>query len=146
MRRARRGDRPRHFGREDRAAAMVEFAIVAPLLFMLVFGLIDVGRFMFEYHHLVNAVRDGARVGAVLPMTTAAERIASYHVITTRVVESVSLRPINPHWVAVSEVGVAPTRRVRVTVTGYPFEPTTPFFTRRTTLPSVTAEYRYEFQ
>jgi Flp pilus assembly protein TadG len=146
MRRARRWQRPRHFGREERAAAMVEFAIVAPLLFMLVFGLIDVGRFMFEYHHLVNAVRDGARVGAVLPMTTAAERTASYNTITNHVVSSVSLRPINPNWVSVSEVGTAPTRRVRVSVTGYPFEPTTPFFTRRTTLPSVTAEYRYEFQ
>lgn len=125
---------------------MVEFAIVAPLLFMMVFGLIDVGRFMFEYHHLVNAVRDGARVGAVLPMATAAERTASYNTITTHVVSSVSLRPISPRLVSVSEVGTAPTRRVRVSVTGYPFEPTTPFFTRRTTLPSVTAEYRYEFQ
>ncbi len=139
-------DRWRRLGRDDQAAAMVEFAIVAPLLFMLVFGLIDVGRFMFEYHHLVNAVRDGARVGAVLPMATAAERTASYNTITTHVVSSVSLRPINPRLVSVSEVGTAPTRRVRVSVTGYPFEPTTPFFTRRTTLPSVTAEYRYEFQ
>jgi Flp pilus assembly protein TadG len=137
---------PRHFAREERAAAMVEFAIVAPLLFMLVFGLIDVGRFMFEYHHLANAVREGARVGAVLPMNTAAERTASYNTITTHVVSSVSLRPINPRWVAVSETGTAPTRRVRVSVTGYPFEPTTPFFTRRTTLPTVTAEFRYEFQ
>lgn len=146
MRDPRARNRPQRFGRDDHAAAMVEFAIVAPLLFMLVFGLIDVGRFMFEYHHLVNAVRDGARVGAVLPMTTAAERSASYTIITTHVVSSVSLRPINPRWVAVSEVGTPPTRRVRVSVTGYPFEPTTPFFTRRTTLPSVTAEYRYEFQ
>jgi len=146
MRPHRRSSRSRHFGRDERAAAMVEFAIVAPLLFMLVFGLIDVGRFMFEYHHVVNGVREGARVGAVLPMTTAAERTASYTTITNHVVATISLRRVDPRWVSVSEVGTPPTRRVRVSVAGYPFEPTTPFFTRRTTLPSVTAEYRYEFQ
>lgn len=64
---------------------------------------------MFEDQHLANAVREGARVDAALPMTTAAERTASDETITTPVVSSVSLRPTDRCWVTVSEtvVGVA---------------------------------------
>ena len=136
----------RRFRRDDRAASMVEFAIVAPLLFLLVFGLLDAGRFFLEYHHLANAVREAARVGAVLPMNTAAERTASFQVITQHVVSNVGLRTMNARWITVSEVGAVPAKRVRVTVTGVPFAPVTPFFTRRTTLPTIAAEYRHEFQ
>lgn len=55
----------RAFLREERAAAMVEFAIVALLLFLLVFGTIDWGRYLFQRTIMVNAVREGARYGAV---------------------------------------------------------------------------------
>ena len=138
--------RVRQFGRERRAAAMVEFAIVAPVLFLLVFGLLDAGRFFLEYHHLANAVREGARVGAVLPMSTAAERTASIQAITQHVISNVGLRTMNAQWITVSEVGTVPAKRVRVTISGVPFTPVTPFFTRRTTLPTIAAEYRHEFQ
>lgn len=134
------------FRREQRAASMVEFAIVAPLLFMLVFGMLDAGRFLLEYHHLANAVRDAARAGAVLPMATAAERTASIQTITQHVVSNVALRSLDARLVSVTEVGTIPGRRIRVTVAGVPFQPVTPFFTRRTTLPTIAAEYRHEFQ
>jgi Flp pilus assembly protein TadG len=125
---------------------MLEFAIVAPLLFTLVFGLLDAGRFFLEYHHLANAVREGARLGAVLPLGTAAERTASYAAITTHVVNNVALRQMNTQWVTVTEVGTVPARRVRVAAAGVPFTPITPFFTARVTLPTIAAEYRHEFQ
>ncbi|MEO8424046.1 MAG: TadE family protein [Actinomycetota bacterium] len=49
---------------EDGAAA-VEFAIVATLFFMLVFGIIDFGFAFHSWNNTANAAREGARRGAV---------------------------------------------------------------------------------
>jgi Flp pilus assembly protein TadG len=49
---------------EDGAAA-VEFAIVASLFFMLVFGIIDFGFAFHSWNNAANAAREGARKGAV---------------------------------------------------------------------------------
>lgn len=53
-------------------AAVVEFAVVAPLLFMLTLGLMEVSRMVMVKQLLINASREGARL-AVLPGTTSAE-------------------------------------------------------------------------
>jgi Flp pilus assembly protein TadG len=45
--------------------AMVEFALVAPLFFLLLFGIIEAGRFIFYYETLNNATREGARYAIV---------------------------------------------------------------------------------
>ena len=52
-----------------RAASAVEFAIVAPLLFMLVLGMIEFGRMLMVQQIVTNAAREGARK-AVLPGAT----------------------------------------------------------------------------
>lgn len=44
-----------------RGAAVVEFAIIAPLFFMLVFGIIEFGRALMVQQILTNASREGAR-------------------------------------------------------------------------------------
>jgi hypothetical protein len=44
---------------------MAEFALVAPLFFMLLFGIIEAGRFVFYYEILNNATREGARYAIV---------------------------------------------------------------------------------
>lgn len=49
---------------EDGAAA-VEFAIVASLFFLLVFGIIDFGFAFHSWNNTANAAREGARRGAV---------------------------------------------------------------------------------
>jgi Flp pilus assembly protein TadG len=51
-------------------AAVVEFAITAPVLFLLVIGMIDVGRAVMVQNLITNAARDGAR-SAVLDGSTA---------------------------------------------------------------------------
>jgi Flp pilus assembly protein TadG len=51
--------------RKRRGVAAVEFAIVAPLLFVLVLGLIEFGRVMMVQEILVNAAREGARTGTL---------------------------------------------------------------------------------
>lgn len=50
----------------ERAQAMVEFAIVAPILFLLLFGVIEVGRMMFLYASVTNASREAVRWGSAV--------------------------------------------------------------------------------
>ena len=56
--------------RDDRAAALVEFALLAPLLFMILLGTVTGGFALSEKNSITNAVREGARVGATLPKGT----------------------------------------------------------------------------
>jgi Flp pilus assembly protein TadG len=48
-----------------RAAAAVEFAVVAPVLFCLVLGIVEVGRGLMVIQLLNNAARAGCRTGVV---------------------------------------------------------------------------------
>ncbi len=52
-------------------AALVEFALVAPLMILFTMGLIDIGRMTMVKQLLVNASREGARQ-ASLPVATSA--------------------------------------------------------------------------
>lgn len=61
--------------RSLRGAAVVEFAFVAPLLIMLTFGMIELGRVVMVKQLMINASREGARM-AILPASTAEEVIA----------------------------------------------------------------------
>jgi Flp pilus assembly protein TadG len=53
----------------QRGAAMVEFALIALLFFMILFGIIEFARAFFVYNTLVEATRRGARVAAVCPVS-----------------------------------------------------------------------------
>ena len=48
-------------------AAMVEFAIVAGVFFIFLFGVIEFGRFLFTWNTLTEMARRGARIAAVCP-------------------------------------------------------------------------------
>ena len=48
-----------------RAQALVEFALVVPFFFLLLFGIIEAGRFIFYYETLSNSTREGARYAIV---------------------------------------------------------------------------------
>lgn len=71
--------------RNRRGAAVVEFAVVAPIFVALVLGMIEFGRALMVQQTLTNASREGARV-AVLEGATASEvttavndRLATIH-------------------------------------------------------------------
>ncbi len=49
----------------DRGQALVEFAFVFPIIALLAFAFVDVGRAVFGYNTLTNAAREAARVAAV---------------------------------------------------------------------------------
>lgn len=57
--------------RKSRAQAMVEFALVLPILLLLVYGLIEVGRLLFIYSSGVSAARQAARYGSTTGVNTA---------------------------------------------------------------------------
>ena len=46
----------------QRSQALIEFALVSPVLLLLLFGVIDIGRAIFYYDTLNHAAREGARV------------------------------------------------------------------------------------
>jgi len=49
-----------------RAQAMVEFAIALPILLVLLFGIMEVGRLMLIYTMVVNASRDAVRYASAV--------------------------------------------------------------------------------
>ena len=56
--RGRRADR-------SRGQSLVEFALILPIFFVVVFGLIDGARLVFAYNTVAQAARDAARTAAV---------------------------------------------------------------------------------
>jgi Flp pilus assembly protein TadG len=58
--------RSRSLRRDEEGAAIVEFALVMPILALIVFGIIDFGRAFYTVNNIISAVREGARYGAVL--------------------------------------------------------------------------------
>ena len=62
--------RPRRT-RDQRGAAAVEFALVAPMVLMLLFGMISGGMTYSDHLSITNAVREGARFGAAVDYTNA---------------------------------------------------------------------------
>lgn len=58
--------------KDERGANAVEFAIVVPVLLLIVLGIIQFGMILFTYNNMVQAAREAARTLAVQE-TTAAE-------------------------------------------------------------------------
>ncbi|HOJ61719.1 MAG TPA: pilus assembly protein [bacterium] len=69
-------NRSRGFRKGERGGAIIEMAVVMPILFMFLFGIVEFGRIMMVSHSLNNAARAGARV-AVLPGATNAAVLAA---------------------------------------------------------------------
>ena len=51
--------------RREHGAALVEFAIVAPLLILLLFGIVEFGWVLAQFNEVRHAAQEGARWGAV---------------------------------------------------------------------------------
>jgi hypothetical protein len=61
--RASGGRRDRASG--DRGAVLIEFAIITPLLFLLLFGVVEFGKGFNDYQSIRQGVREGARAASV---------------------------------------------------------------------------------
>jgi Flp pilus assembly protein TadG len=54
--------RRRRHGRSERGQSLVEFALVLPMLLVVLFAIVDFGRMFQGYVSLTNATREGARM------------------------------------------------------------------------------------
>ena len=61
-------------GGRERGAAAVEFALVAPILLLLVFGIIGYGYMLSFRQALSQGAAEGARAAAVSPLPAAADK------------------------------------------------------------------------
>jgi Flp pilus assembly protein TadG len=71
-----------------RGQSLVEFALVIPIVVLLIVSFVEIGRAVFAYNTIANAARQAARVAAVnqLPDVTDCDE--------TRPIED----PYEPHW------------------------------------------------
>src|SRR5256884_2802333 len=69
----------RKFLRRRAGQSMVEFAVLAPVFFLLLLGTIDLGRAVYTYNAISNAAREGARAAVPYdsPLPTTASVVAA---------------------------------------------------------------------
>lgn len=109
--------------RDERGTAVVEFAIVLPVLLTMVLAIIDFGRMMAVAASLAAAVRDGARMGAAMTNVTDATQLSA---VKSRVVSN--FQPFGGAQLTASNVAVTvdASYNITVKVTGYTYVPITP--------------------
>ena len=56
--------------RGGRGQSLVEFALVLPILLLMLMGIVDAGRLIYTYNTVSNAARQGARIAIVNQSTT----------------------------------------------------------------------------
>ena len=127
--------RPRHGGQ-----ALIEFALVVPLLLLLFMGVVDFGRAIYAYNAVSNAAREGGRTAIVNQYAADVESRASSQATALGIPAScagaglpgvcVSYTPPDP---TVTCPAIACLAAVTVT---YQFTPLTPIIS--TILPSIT--------
>ena len=59
----------------ERGTTVAEFAMVALIFFVIIFGIIEFGRMLYTHNALADATRRGARFAVLNPGITAADKI-----------------------------------------------------------------------
>ncbi|MBI1390669.1 MAG: DUF4320 family protein [bacterium] len=98
----------------ETGSATVEFAVVAPIILLLLFGIVEFGRVMSVQHLLNTAAREGARV-AVLPGASTGQVNAKIAEVLTGAGISSEVIEISPADVSSANRNDPITVRVRVT-------------------------------
>lgn len=138
------------FRKGQSGQALVEFAIVIPLVLVLLLGMIEWGFLLWTKMTFVNAVRDGSRSAAVMREWTSIE---AENTLLTRNLVNDRLTPLP----ATLKAGVfdritvellpttADIRSIKVSIVNQPYEPIIGF--SQIIVPatlSASAEFRYE--
>ncbi len=88
--------------------AVIEFALVLPMLLLVVFGITEFGRAIMTVNVLTAAAREGARVASVAGADSAA--------VTTRVMEVLDAARITPAAGGITITGPDANKAITVTV------------------------------
>jgi Flp pilus assembly protein TadG len=81
---------------KQKGQSLVEFALILPLMVLIVVGIFDLGRAFFAYIAISNAAREGARVYIFSPKTTTItdiENAVHLEVGTSSVVDEAKIAP-----------------------------------------------------
>jgi Flp pilus assembly protein TadG len=107
----------RRFLRQTRAAAIVEFALVVPILFLLVWGIISFSRAYQRLNALTSSLREGARVASTLDNLTTDAAKRTIVRTSIRTFSSAFGYPIDTSLVTINASSLVD---VRVGVSNYP--------------------------
>ena len=117
--------------RSERGAALVEFALVVPLLMLMMCATIDFGLAVYTLNNLTAAAREGGRYGAALDQsawtsnsapTLVRDRVYRYIVGMNNGLTAVQTQ-------ALISVSKDANQDITVQITGYPYKPVTPLST-----------------
>ena len=98
----------------QRSQSLVEFALVAPILLLLLFGIVDFGRVIYTYVTINQAVNEGARTAirdsAQLPTNADVETSVKQHAVDVSLANPCPNGPItaavpaaNQGWIYITE-------------------------------------------
>src|SRR5437762_11141279 len=100
--------------RSQRSQSMVEFALIAPVLLLLLFGIIDFGRLIYIYSTLNQAVNEGARMAIrdspMLPTNIDVQTSVRQHAVDVSLANpcpngpvTTATPPANRGWIYITE-------------------------------------------
>jgi Flp pilus assembly protein TadG len=123
----------RRFRGDERGTAVVEFALVLPLLLLLVFMLIDATRAFYTLNSLVSAAREGARYASAQDLDCPTPSLIQQAAVKDKVVNAAVLlggTQLTASYIqvtlGVAGGGAATCENVEVRIENYPFRPATP--------------------
>ncbi len=98
----------------ERSQSLVEFALVAPILLLLLFGIVDFGRVIYTYITINQAVNEGARTAIRdsprLPTNADVENAVKQHAVDVSLANpcpngpiTAAVPPANQGWIYITE-------------------------------------------
>src|SRR5438128_12426722 len=101
-------------GNSQRSQAIVEFSLIAPILIILLFGIVDFGRLIYTYATLNQAVNEGARMAIrdspLLPTNVDVQTAVRQHAVDVSLANpcpngpaTTATPPANRGWVYLTE-------------------------------------------
>ena len=134
---------------KQKGATTVEFAIVASVMLMILFGVIEFGRVMFVGNALAESTRRGARLAAVCPVgdpmpaqaaiLAGADGVSLIDADLTVANVSIAYLDVNGAPVANPAVNLAAIRYVRTSIVDYQQQMLIPFIMPSFLMPSFAA-------
>lgn len=136
------------YSKSQRGSTVAEFAVVAGLFFMIIFGIIEFGRLLYTHNALTDAARRGARYAVLHPENApCVQNVVIYgetniNPVTCAPTGSPLINGLAPANVVVQYQGSAPNAygmnlgTATVTIQSYTFSLSIPFFRQVLTMPA----------